>query len=73
MALLQQPTEERMVSTFLAAYFVVSTLFHAIVTRNEFEFAASWRYAYDMRKSNFPDFQGIFLYFPDFSQNLKFS
>ena len=73
MALLQQPTEERMVSTFLTAYmFVISTLFHAIVMRNEFEFAASRRYAYDMRKSNFPDFQGIFLYFPDFSQNLKF-
>ena len=52
--------------------FVVSTLFHGIVTRNEFELAASWRYVYDMRKSNFPDFQRIFLYFPDFSQNLKF-
>ena len=52
--------------------FVVSTLFHGIVTRNVFKFAASRRYAYDMRKSNFPDFQGIFLYFPNFSQNLKF-
>ena len=39
--------------------------------RNEFEFAASRHYTYDMRKSNFPDFQGIFLYFPDFSQNLS--
>ena len=34
--------------------------------------SSSWRYASDMRKSNFPDFQRIFLYFPDFSQNLKF-
>ena len=52
--------------------FVVSTLFHGIVMPNELEFAASRRYAYDMRNSNFPDFQGIFLYFHDFSQNLKF-
>ena len=51
---------------------MVSILFHGIVTHNEFEFAASRRYAYAMRKSHFPDFQGIFLYFPDFSQNLKF-
>ena len=51
---------------------MVSTLFHGIITSNEFEFAASRHYAYDMRKSNFPDFHGIFLYFPDSSQNLKF-
>ena len=69
MALFQQPTYGIHI---LNSMFVVSTLFHGIVTRNEFEFAASRRYAYDMRKSNFPDFQGIFLYFPDLSQNLKF-
>ena len=70
MALLQQPTVERMVSTFLTAYVCGIN----IISRdhNEFEFAASQCYAYNMRKSNFPDFQGIFPYFPDFSQNLKF-
>jgi len=52
--------------------FVVSTLFHRIITCNEFEFAASQHYSYDIRKSSFPDFQGIFMYFPDFTQNLKF-
>ena len=51
------------------------------VTRNIFEFAvlraiySSLRHdgvTHMRRESNFPDFQGIFLYFRDFSQNLKF-
>ena len=63
MALLQQPTEERMVSTFLTACLWYQ---HCVIN------SSSLHYAYDMRKSNFPDFQGIFLYFPDLYQNLKF-
>ena len=39
-------------------------MFCSIINSNTFEFTASQIYAYDMRKSNFPDFQGIFLNFP---------
>ena len=69
MALLQQPTEERMVSTFLTACLWYQHCFTGSLSVMN---SSSRRYAYDTRKSNFPDFQGIFLYFPDFSQNLKF-
>jgi len=47
-------------------------MFCSIINGNTFEFVASQIYAYDMRKSNFSDFQGIFLSFPDFSKNAKF-
>ena len=70
MALLQQPTEERMVSTFLTACLWYQ---HCVTGSLRIMNSSSLHYAYDMRKSNFPDFQGIFLYFPNFSQNLKFS
>ena len=69
MALSRHPTEERMVSTFVTAYVCginIVSRDRSLLVMN----SSSRRYTYDTRNSNFDDFQGIFLYFPDLSQNL---